>query len=213
MEKIEKGGTLGEAKKWVSIAMWCLLIIIAMAGWGSYWFKKPVINYQKETLANKTELLEQTFKGYKKLGGVQLHIMWHKKFGRAKYVLQSKEQLNEYNCSNALYRFFRDLGSYVVLENAENMGKRLKINSKKRSSIKKVKAGDIIVFKKSKKSGVGHVGIVEGLSYSKNKRVIYMDMDVKFSGVGYRHIDFWDKRVEGIYPVTLTFWAGNLFKE
>lgn len=187
----------------------CILSITTVTGWLFYYTKVPKFDYVDITLSEKTQQLEKTFKAFKKLSRYEMHLIWHKKFVNAKYVLRGNILFNEYNCSNSIWVVFEELGAAIVRESAADMGLRLAMSSRKRRSIKYIKTTDIIIFKKNKR-GIAHAGWVEGKT-QKNK-VAYMDVNVGAGGVDYKRIDFNDKRIRGIYEVTLSFWAGNLLK-
>lgn len=188
-----------------------LLVIISISGWAAYYYKQPVITYRGLTLSERTELLGERFLEYQKLTGVELHKLWIDKFHDSKYVLNGKPLLNEYNCSNAIYTFLRSLGSLAVLENAESMGNRLAISAKRRRKLKDIRAGDIVVWKPKGKKDIAHIAIVEGRTFKNG--ISYMAMGVKTGGINFDSIAFNSKRLRGVYPVTLTFWAGNLLKD
>jgi hypothetical protein len=174
-----------------------------------YFNKSTAVTYDRLPLSKKMELLENSWERYKSLTGIELHRRWHLRFGKSKYVLNGRAQRNEFDCSTSIYVFLTELGAAIKYENSTDMGKRLEYQSTKRSSRRHVKPSDLIIFHKDH-NGIGHIGIVEGANY--RKRITYMDINGKIGGVSYQDIKFNDSRIKGIYPVTFTFWAGDILK-
>lgn len=179
------------------------ILLLGGLGWGFY-FNKEIVNKTK-TISSEIARLENSYARYNLLTGKQLHIIWIDLFYGAVYKMDGKIKENKYDCVSAEWKFFRSLGSNAVLENTKYLEERLKRVSIPHKSIATVRAGDIIIFKRN--GTTGHVGIVEG---TYQNLVKYMDMNNYDKGIGFASLNFKNKKIKAIYPVTFDFWCGDI---
>jgi hypothetical protein len=161
-----------------------------------------------ESLADRLIELQKTYDKFRAMSGKQMDDVWSQLFFYAEYQLDGQMKEDRYDCSSANWKFDRTLGSNSVFEDTEHIEMRLKRVTAPRRSVKTVKPGDIIIFKRTGK--YGHIGRAVKI----NKNVItYVDMNRKDDGPGRNVIEFKDKRIQAVYPVTFDYWAGDILSE
>lgn len=195
-----------------------ILCIISSIGWGLAYYYKPETpkdKLQKMSFDERISYLKMTYDYYSRdATSKELHVQWLKMFDDFEYKTAGNPNFERADCLHAVWVFLNSYGANVVLEEIPNMIKRLKTTSKKRTSFKSIKSGDIIIFKprkyKNRKKEVWHIGIIEK---TVNNYIFYMDVNALIKTRGFNAIKYGDKKIHSIYPITLSYWMGNMLTE
>ena len=130
------------------------------------------------------------------------------------YKLGGKWNNKKTDCKGAADLFFRYWGAPFVHESVKRISKRIKTLRQKgalekRLSVKRVRHGDIIIF--IKKKVPSHLAIVYKVTPS--GLVQYFDMNLRNKSWGLSVINIHNKKIQGIYEVSLELWMGDFFKK
>lgn len=190
-------------RKWI---LFFSIAIVLLTSTLLFSFKRKTI--QVRSLVDTVGELRVAYNLYLSMTPEQLHDVWNKRFNDVEYRLGSKGW-KEFDCSSAETEFWRILGANVLYGNVYEKEDLLKKFSGPCKSIKEVKPGWIIVFKKLE--NMGHIGVVEK-TISRNK-LKYMDVNIGDDGQGFKTIAFDDYRIQAIYPMSFDYWCGDVLNK
>jgi len=177
---------------------------------------------------NKTEITGNTFSYEQKYNKYKENFTYYKSTATPNELLYSFiETVSDYtyklggkwnnkktDCKGAADLFFRYWGAPFVHESVKRISKRIKTLRQKgalekRLSVKRVRHGDIIIF--IKKKVPSHLAIVYKVTPS--GLVQYFDMNLRNKSWGLSVINIHNKKIQGIYEVSLELWMGDFFKK
>jgi len=160
----------------------------------------------------------KAFRRYKKITSQELISLWVNQFHDSRYKRGGNPNFKEFDCISSVTTFLWNLGAKTkintvvtnkkILENISDMyvksvrmGKTDNGYGVKRERYKDIKTGDIIIT-----HGVSHMGIV---AYTAQNYIVYVDVNNKYRTMGIQSLSYNDKKVNGVYEMSLYFWLGE----
>ena len=167
--------------------------------------KSNKVEIEVKNLSDTIVQLQNSYNKFRTMSGSQLHDVWNQLFWSCEYLRDGKIREDQYDCATAETKFWRTLGANVVYESTEMKEARLKRVANPHKSIKTVRVGDIVIFKRTGK--YGHISIVDRV---RKTRIRVMDFNELDNGQGFETMKFNDLKIQNIYPMNFDYWCGDI---